>query len=144
MTILSDNTVMQGRPEINMKFVYICLKVFQFHIFQKRRTNWNLKICGAPFYKTVFSSKGLLFQIDSLLVEDGWHFLDRSEKCRWGKNDKNEDDWILKRYIIVSHPTQVKSTLVCFNSFPHIDAFWRLCNWRLFKNIVTKEEIAQN
>ena len=28
--------------------------------------------------------------------------------------------------------------------FPHIDAFWHLCSRRLFKNIVTKEEIAQN
>ena len=28
------------------------------------------------------------------------------------------------------------------NPFPHIDAFWRLCSRRLFKNIVTKEEIA--
>ena len=30
------------------------------------------------------------------------------------------------------------------NPFPHIDAFWRLCRRRLFENIVTKEEIAQN
>ena len=30
------------------------------------------------------------------------------------------------------------------NPFPHIDAFWRLCSRRLFENIVTKEEIAQN
>ena len=28
--------------------------------------------------------------------------------------------------------------------FPHIEAFWRLCSRRLFENIVTKEEIAQN
>ena len=26
----------------------------------------------------------------------------------------------------------------------HLDAFWRLCSRRLFENIVTKEEIAQN
>ena len=35
----------------------------------------------------------------------------------------------------------------CFqspNPFPHIDAFWHLCSRRLFENIVTKEEIAQN
>ena len=31
-----------------------------------------------------------------------------------------------------------------FNPFPHIDAFWRLSSRRLFENIVTKEEIAQN
>ena len=31
-----------------------------------------------------------------------------------------------------------------FNRFPHIDAFGRLCIRRLFENIVTKEEIAQN
>ena len=31
-----------------------------------------------------------------------------------------------------------------FTPFPHIDAFWCLCSRRLFKNIVTKEEIAQN
>ena len=31
-----------------------------------------------------------------------------------------------------------------FNPFPHIDAFWRLCSRRLFENIVTKEEFAQN
>ena len=31
-----------------------------------------------------------------------------------------------------------------FNPFPHIDTFWRLCSRRLFENIVTKEEIAQN
>ena len=29
-------------------------------------------------------------------------------------------------------------------AFLHIDAFWRLCSRRLFENIVTKEEIAQN
>ena len=28
--------------------------------------------------------------------------------------------------------------------FPHIGTFWRLCSRRLFENIVTKEEIAQN
>ena len=31
-----------------------------------------------------------------------------------------------------------------FNPFPHIIAFGRLCSRRLFENIVTKEEIAQN
>ena len=30
------------------------------------------------------------------------------------------------------------------NPFTHIDAFWRLCSRRLFENIVTKGEIAQN
>ena len=30
------------------------------------------------------------------------------------------------------------------NPFPHIGTFWRLCSRRLFENIVTKEEIAQN
>ena len=30
------------------------------------------------------------------------------------------------------------------NPFPHTDAFWRLCSRRIFENIVTKEEIAQN
>ena len=30
------------------------------------------------------------------------------------------------------------------NPFPHVDVFWRLCSRRLFENIVTKEEIAQN
>ena len=43
----------------------------------------------------------------------------------------------------------VKKASICgkglkFNSFPYIDAFWRLCNRRLFENIVTKEEIAEN
>ena len=31
-----------------------------------------------------------------------------------------------------------------FNPFPHMDAFWRFCSRRIFENIVTKEEIAQN
>ena len=31
-----------------------------------------------------------------------------------------------------------------FNPFPHIYAFWRHCSRRLFENIVTTEEIAQN
>ena len=31
-----------------------------------------------------------------------------------------------------------------FNPFPQTDTFWRLCSRRLFENIVTKEEIAQN
>ena len=31
-----------------------------------------------------------------------------------------------------------------FNTFSHIDAFWCLCSRRLFENIVTKVEIAQN
>ena len=30
------------------------------------------------------------------------------------------------------------------NHSPHIDTFWRLCSRWLFKNMVTKEEIAQN
>ena len=30
------------------------------------------------------------------------------------------------------------------NPFPYIDAFGRLCSRRLFENVVTKEEIAQN
>ena len=30
------------------------------------------------------------------------------------------------------------------NTFPHIDAFCRLCSRWFFVNIVTKEEIAQN
>ena len=30
------------------------------------------------------------------------------------------------------------------NPFPHIDAFRRICSRRLFENIVTKEENAQN
>ena len=34
--------------------------------------------------------------------------------------------------------------LLCVNPFPHIDAFWRLCSRQLFKNKVTKEEIAEN
>ena len=34
--------------------------------------------------------------------------------------------------------------IVAINPFPRIDAFRRLCSRRLFKNIVTKEEIAQN
>ena len=31
-----------------------------------------------------------------------------------------------------------------FNPIPHLDTFGRLCSRRLFENIVTKEEIAQN
>ena len=34
--------------------------------------------------------------------------------------------------------------VIPFNTFPHIDAFWRLCSRCCFKNIVTKGEIAQN
>ena len=37
---------------------------------------------------------------------------------------------------------QIESFII--NPLPHIDAFWRLCSRGLFKNIVTKEEIAQN
>ena len=44
---------------------------------------------------------------------------------------------------IFRRETRVLSPNV-FNPFPHIDAFWRLCSRRLFENIVTKEEIAQN
>ena len=33
---------------------------------------------------------------------------------------------------------------VIINHSPHKNAFGRLCSRRLFKNIVTKEEIAQN
>ena len=33
---------------------------------------------------------------------------------------------------------------VWFNPFPHTNASWRLCSRRIFENIVTKEEIAQN
>ena len=34
--------------------------------------------------------------------------------------------------------------LRCINNFPHIYALWRFCSRRLFENIVTTEEIAQN
>ena len=37
-----------------------------------------------------------------------------------------------------------KLLTIDFNPFPHINAFGRLCSRRLFENIVTKEEIAQN
>ena len=30
-----------------------------------------------------------------------------------------------------------------FNTFPHVDVFWRLCSRGLFENIVTKEEVDQ-
>ena len=43
---------------------------------------------------------------------------------------------VLKRYSF--------RLLNCFNPFPHMDAFWRLCSRWLFENIATKEEIAQN
>ena len=39
---------------------------------------------------------------------------------------------------------QVNTRISTLNPFPHIDAFGRLCSRRLFENIVTKEEIAQN
>ena len=46
------------------------------------------------------------------------------------------------------HKIHLKFNFCCMwesiNPFPHIDTFWRLCSRRLFKNIVTKEEIAQN
>ena len=37
-----------------------------------------------------------------------------------------------------------KLRMSSLNPFPLVDAFWRLCSRRLFENIVTKEEIAQN
>ena len=49
--------------------------------------------------------------------------------------------WNLLQKVILS----TKFVLLCLiNPFPHIDAFWRLWSRRLFGNIVTKEEIAQN
>ena len=36
LTLSSDDTVMQPSMQGNLKFMYICLKVFKFHIFQKR------------------------------------------------------------------------------------------------------------
>ena len=30
----------------------------------------------------------------------------------------------------------------CFDPFPHIDVFWRLCSRWLFENMATKEEIS--
>ena len=55
---------------------------------------------------------------------------------------------LICRYFPCSHLNSLKTVcsrfMFCFNPFPHIDAFWRLCTRRLFENIVTKEEIAQN
>ena len=36
------------------------------------------------------------------------------------------------------------ASILTVNPFPHIDAFLRLCSRRIFENIETKEEIAQN
>ena len=33
---------------------------------------------------------------------------------------------------------KIHSAPIFVNTFPHLDAFWRLCSRRLFKNIVTK------
>ena len=62
---------------------------------------------------------------------------------------------LLALYCIVFYQNSFKnasaaeaSESVCMkemvNLFPHIDAFGRLCSRRLFENIVTKEEMAQN
>ena len=44
--------------------------------------------------------------------------------------------------ILKTLPKWLKSLV--FIPFPHIDAFLSLCSRRLFENIVTKQEIAQN
>ena len=53
----------------------------------------------------------------------------------------------LKEFKTLQHK-QKKNVLIAklprINPFPHIDAFWRLCSRRLFENMLTKEEIAQN
>ena len=48
--------------------------------------------------------------------------------------------WIRQETLGIKMPGIISTV----NPFPHIDAFWRLCSRRLFENIVTKEEIAQN
>ena len=56
------------------------------------------------------------------------HICRRHSKTLWQKD---------KVHIVISF-------FLCLNPFPHIDAFCRLCSGRLFVNIVTKEEMAQN
>ena len=49
-----------------------------------------------------------------------------------------------KLVTFLSYDKVISIHTVSVNPFPHIDAFWCLCSRWLFKNIVTKEEIAQN
>ena len=51
----------------------------------------------------------------------------------------NSENSLFKSTILSSN-----SCYSVFNTFPHINAFWRLCSRRLFENILTKEEIVQN
>ena len=77
------------------------------------------------------------------------------------RNDFFSNPYILLSKLAVQHKdsyikeiskyfsTRIAWSYVCdtwhdFNPFPHIDAFWRLCSKRLFENIMTKGEIAQN
>ena len=52
--------------------------------------------------------------------------------CSWNIYKKTHSIYMSREYFSYINP------------FPHIDTFWRLCSRRLFENIVTKEEIAQN
>ena len=69
--------------------------------------------------------------------------------CQTGDIHKTPNCQILSRNDVMSDlkipdDSIITNLEITFNPFPHIDAFWRLCSRRLFENIVTKEEIAQN
>ena len=64
--------------------------------------------------------------------------------------DDYDKKWLLHFQIVVRTCVRMatydtfKTVGWIFNTFPHIDAFWRICSRGFFENIVTIEEIAQN
>ena len=95
--------------------------------------NWNWK-------RRTSLRKGWIFSCH-------WHleWSNKKEKA-WSQCQQRHEIWYLfgKRTQRMDSKRQTWNTSLMFNPFPHIGAFWCLCSRLLFKNIVTKEEIAQN
>ena len=87
-------------------------------------------LLNVAFNNCLVISRRLMGKLAVLLVHLSWH----------------QSWWAIPPFatMLLALFSKDASPEVCFNPFPHIDAFWRLFSRRIFENIVTKEEIAQN
>ena len=97
-----------------MHNIFLCMHIF--HIFTIISNCWYMGK-DLPFSR-------LMSAMSVAILHDVWQVLELICRC-----------FLLGDYKRIENH---------INPFPHIDAFWRLYCRRLFENIVTKEEIAQN
>ena len=86
---------------------------------------------------------------DVLYLEKGskLYVIFQPQEISQNKLDNLMQPHVYNKNKLLCTKVSIRLLLSCYiivNPFPHKDAFWCLCSRRLFENIVTKEEIAQN